>query len=47
MGGLLRTAANLASPWTYIVLGLLAAAESAAFVGLAMVDGTSLPSRSP
>jgi membrane protein DedA with SNARE-associated domain len=36
VSGLLDTAARLASPWAYIVLGLLAAAESAAFVGLAV-----------
>jgi len=32
----LDAAAHLASPWAYIILGLLAAAESAAFVGLAI-----------
>jgi len=36
MSGVLDTAARLASPWAYIMLGLLAAAESAAFVGLAI-----------
>jgi undecaprenyl-diphosphatase len=36
MSGVLDTAAQLASPWAYIVLALLAAAESAAFVGLAL-----------
>ena len=42
MGGLLRTAADLASPWAYIMLGLLAAAESAAFVGLAIPGETAM-----
>jgi len=42
MSGLLRTAADLASPWAYIVLGLLAAAESAAFVGLAIPGETAM-----
>ena len=42
MGGLLGSAANLASPWAYIVLGLLAAAESAAFVGLAIPGETAM-----
>src|SRR5215218_9232402 len=36
MSGVLDAAARLASPWAYIILGLLAAAESAAFVGLAI-----------
>jgi membrane protein DedA with SNARE-associated domain/membrane-associated phospholipid phosphatase len=42
MGGLLGSAANLASPWAYVVLGLLAAAESAAFVGLAIPGETAM-----
>jgi len=36
MSRVLDAAARLASPWAYIILGLLAAAESAAFVGLAI-----------
>src|SRR5919198_6413914 len=35
-------AARLASPWAYIVLALLAAAESAAFVGLAVPGETAM-----
>ncbi len=42
MSGLLDTAARLASPWAYIVLGLLAAAEAAAFVGLAIPGETAM-----
>ncbi len=42
MSGVLDTAARLASPWAYIVLGLLAAAESAAFVGLAVPGETAM-----
>src|ERR671934_2221399 len=42
MSGLLDTAARLASPWAYIVLALLAAAESAAFVGLAIPGETAM-----
>ena len=42
MSGLLDTAARLASPWAYIVLGLLAAAESAAFVGLFIPGETAM-----
>jgi membrane protein DedA with SNARE-associated domain/membrane-associated phospholipid phosphatase len=42
MSGVLDTAAGLASPWAYIVLGLLAAAESAAFVGLAIPGETAM-----
>jgi membrane protein DedA with SNARE-associated domain/membrane-associated phospholipid phosphatase len=42
VGGLLHSAANLASPWAYVVLGLLAAAESAAFVGLAIPGETAM-----
>ncbi len=42
MSGLLDTAARLASPWAYIILGLLAAAESAAFVGLAVPGETAM-----
>jgi membrane protein DedA with SNARE-associated domain/membrane-associated phospholipid phosphatase len=42
MSGVLDTAARLASPWTYIILGLLAAAESAAFVGLAIPGETAM-----
>src|SRR5216117_4461539 len=39
---LLDTAAHLASPWAYVVLALLAAAESAAFVGLAIPGETAM-----
>jgi membrane protein DedA with SNARE-associated domain/membrane-associated phospholipid phosphatase len=42
VSGLLDTAAHLASPWAYIVLALLAAAESAAFVGLAIPGETAM-----
>ena len=42
MSGVLDAAARLASPWAYIVLGLLAAAESAAFVGLAIPGETAM-----
>src|ERR671931_1783285 len=35
-------AAQLASPWAYVVLALLAAAESAAFVGLAVPGETAM-----
>src|SRR6266540_3590492 len=42
VSGLLDTAARLASPWAYIVLGLLAAAESAAFVGLFIPGETAM-----
>jgi undecaprenyl-diphosphatase len=42
MSGLLDTAAHLASPWAYIVLALLAAAESAAFIGLAIPGETAM-----
>jgi membrane protein DedA with SNARE-associated domain len=42
VSGLLDTAARLASPWAYIVLGLLAAAEAAAFVGLAIPGETAM-----
>src|ERR671931_2445991 len=42
MSGLLDTAARLASPWAYVILGLLAAAESAAFVGLAIPGETAM-----
>jgi len=42
MSGVLNTAAQLASPWAYIVLALLAAAESAAFVGLAVPGETAM-----
>ncbi len=42
MSGVLDTAARLASPWAYIVLALLAAAESAAFVGLAVPGETAM-----
>src|SRR5262245_47701589 len=42
MSGLLDAAASLASPWAYVVLGLLAAAESAAFVGLAIPGETAM-----
>jgi membrane protein DedA with SNARE-associated domain len=42
LSGVLDTAASLASPWAYIVLALLAAAESAAFVGLAIPGETAM-----
>jgi membrane protein DedA with SNARE-associated domain/membrane-associated phospholipid phosphatase len=42
VSGLLDSAAQLASPWAYIVLALLAAAESAAFVGLAIPGETAM-----
>jgi membrane protein DedA with SNARE-associated domain/membrane-associated phospholipid phosphatase len=42
MNGVIDAAARLASPWAYIVLGLLAAAESAAFVGLAIPGETAM-----
>jgi membrane protein DedA with SNARE-associated domain/membrane-associated phospholipid phosphatase len=42
VSGVLDTAAGLVSPWAYIVLGLLAAAESAAFVGLAVPGETAM-----
>jgi membrane protein DedA with SNARE-associated domain/membrane-associated phospholipid phosphatase len=42
MSGVLDTAARLASPWAYVVLALLAAAESAAFVGLAVPGETAM-----
>lgn len=42
MSGLLDSTARLASPWAYVVLGLLAAAESAAFVGLAIPGETAM-----
>lgn len=42
MSGVLDTAASLASPWAYVVLALLAAAESAAFVGLAIPGETAM-----
>ena len=34
MSGLLDSAAGLASPWAYVVVGVLAALEASAFVGL-------------
>ena len=42
MSGIVDTAARLASPWAYVVLALLAAAESAAFVGLAIPGETAM-----
>jgi membrane protein DedA with SNARE-associated domain/membrane-associated phospholipid phosphatase len=42
VSAVLDTAAHLASPWAYIVLALLAAAESAAFVGLAIPGETAM-----
>jgi membrane protein DedA with SNARE-associated domain/membrane-associated phospholipid phosphatase len=42
VSGVLDTAASLASPWAYVVLGLLAAGESAAFVGLAVPGETAM-----
>jgi membrane protein DedA with SNARE-associated domain/membrane-associated phospholipid phosphatase len=42
MSGVLDIAARLASPWAYVVLALLAAAESAAFVGLAIPGETAM-----
>ena len=40
MTGVLDTAAHLVSPWAYILLALLVAAEAAAFVGL-VIPGES------
>lgn len=34
MSAVLDAVGQLASPWAYVVIGLLATAESAAFVGL-------------
>jgi membrane protein DedA with SNARE-associated domain/membrane-associated phospholipid phosphatase len=42
VSGLLHAAASLASPWAYVVLALLAAAESAAFVGLVIPGETAM-----
>ncbi len=42
MSAVLDVAARLASPWAYVVLALLAAAESAAFVGLAIPGETAM-----
>jgi membrane protein DedA with SNARE-associated domain len=42
VSGVLDAAASLASPWAYVVLALLAAAESAAFVGLAVPGETAM-----
>lgn len=42
MSSVLDIAAGLVSPWAYVVLGLLAAAESAAFVGLAVPGETAM-----
>jgi membrane protein DedA with SNARE-associated domain len=42
MSGLLDTAAQLASPWAYVVLALAAAAEAAAFVGLVVPGETAM-----
>jgi undecaprenyl-diphosphatase len=42
MSAVLDTVAQLASPWAYIVLALLAAAESAAFVGLVVPGETAM-----
>jgi membrane protein DedA with SNARE-associated domain/membrane-associated phospholipid phosphatase len=39
---LLDTLASLASPWAYVVLALLAAAEAAAFVGLVIPGETAM-----
>jgi membrane-associated protein len=36
VSGVLDSLSGLASPWAYLVIGLLAAAESAAFVGLVL-----------
>jgi membrane protein DedA with SNARE-associated domain/membrane-associated phospholipid phosphatase len=42
MSGALDAAAGLVSPWAYVVLALLAAAESAAFVGLVIPGETAM-----
>jgi len=42
VSGVLDATARLASPWAYVVLALLAAAESAAFVGLALPGETAM-----
>jgi undecaprenyl-diphosphatase len=42
MSGVLDSVAGLVSPWAYLVLALLAAAESAAFVGLAVPGETAM-----
>jgi membrane protein DedA with SNARE-associated domain len=42
MSGLLDTAAQLASPWAYVVLALAAAAEAAAFVGVVVPGETAM-----
>jgi membrane protein DedA with SNARE-associated domain len=42
MSGVLDTAAQLAGPWAYVVLALLAAAESAVFVGVVVPGETAM-----
>ncbi len=42
MSGVLDTVGQLASPWAYLVIGLLACAESAAFVGLVIPGEAAL-----
>lgn len=42
MSSLLSSISSLASPWAYVVIGLLATAESAAFVGLAIPGEAAL-----
>jgi membrane protein DedA with SNARE-associated domain len=42
VSGILRMLAGLASPWAYLVIGLLAAAESAALVGLVVPGETAM-----
>ena len=42
MSGILQMLAGLASPWAYPVIGLLAAAESAAMVGLVLPGETAM-----
>jgi undecaprenyl-diphosphatase len=42
VSGLLDSAANLASPWAYVVVGVLAALEASAFVGLFIPGETAV-----
>lgn len=42
MSGVVEQLLGLASPWAYLIIGLLAAAESAAFVGLVIPGETAM-----
>ncbi|MCA1674499.1 MAG: hypothetical protein LC799_20685, partial [Actinobacteria bacterium] len=42
MTGLLDTLASLASPWGYLLIGVLAALEAAALVGLVIPGETAM-----